>query len=174
MQLTFSRNRKNHIALIWVLNQLIHLMPKSQLAVSLTVEGEGAAQELLAAYGRGIKHFPGSNLGKAELSFRQLPYIVLIGAKLSNIDFWATNLTGADFRYTDLRGADLTSANLTGADLTGANLSNADLLGTNLTRAILKDSCLCDSNLSGAILSDTNFMGANLQGVIINNAHFNP
>jgi len=173
ISLGFLRQQKINSSFIWVLNHLIHFMPKSQLAVSLTVEGEGAAQDLLSAYARGVRHFPGSVLIRAELYLLQLPHIILTGAKLSNVDFWTTNLTGADLRYTDLTGADLTSANLTGANLTGANLSNADLLGTNLTKATFKDTCLRDSNLSGAILKNTDFIGANLQGVITNNIRRN-
>lgn len=72
-QLSFPREQKTNGCLIWILNRLITLMPRSQLAVSLTVEGEGAIQELLAAYARGIRHFPGSILVEAELYFRQLP-----------------------------------------------------------------------------------------------------
>ena len=135
MLLGFLRQQETNSSLIWLLNHLIYLVPKSKLAVSLTVEGEGAAQDLLSAYARGVRHFPGSSLVKAEFSLVQLPHIVLTGAKLSGINLWATNLTGADLRYTELSGADLSIANLTGSNLTGANLSDASLIGTNLTGA---------------------------------------
>lgn len=142
--------------LVLPLHKFIGFLLGQKLVVSLTVEGEGAAQKLLSAYARGVRYFPKSILVQSELSFKQLSYIVLVGAKLTNVDFWATNLTGADLSYTDLKGADLTSANLTGANLTGANLSEASLVGTNFTKAILRDACLCNSNLTGAILQDTN------------------
>jgi len=39
---------------IWSLSQLVRLLSVKQLVISLTVEGEEAAQELLSAYACGI------------------------------------------------------------------------------------------------------------------------
>ena len=90
---------------VWSLSQLVRLLPAKQLVISLTVEGEEAAQELLSAYACGIRHFPGSILEQAEFYQVDLPRIVLIGVKLTKVDFWGADLRGADLRHTDLRGA---------------------------------------------------------------------
>lgn len=155
--------------LISHLNKFIHLLPVQKLAIGLTVTGDDATQELLSAYAEGVRHFSGSNLVGAELSFLQLPQIVLIGANLSKVDFWATNLANADLRYADLSGAELMCANLTGANLTGANLSEASLMGTNLTDAVLCNACLRDSNLSRTKLQNAELTNADFQGTITNN-----
>lgn len=114
---------------VWGLSQLVRLISAKQLAISLTVEGKEAAQKLLSAYACGIRHFPGSILEEAELYQVDLPQIVLIGAKLSKVDFWEADLRGADLRYTDLRGANLIEANLAGVNLSGSNLTDVDLIG---------------------------------------------
>jgi len=67
---------------VWSLSQMVRLLPAKQLAISLTVEGEEAAQELLSAYACGIRHFPGSILDQVELYQAKLPDIVLTAARL--------------------------------------------------------------------------------------------
>jgi len=152
---------------VWSLTQLVRLLPAKQLAISLTLVGEEAAQELLSAYACGIRHFPGSILEQAELYQVDLPRIVLIGAKLSKIDFWGSDLRGADLRHTDLRGANLIEAKLAGVNLSGSNLTDADLIGADLTGAILREACLCNSDLSGADLVGADLTGASLEGTIL-------
>ncbi len=99
---------------VWSLNQLVRLLPVKQLAISLTVVGEEAAQELLSAYACGIRHFPGSILDQVELYQAKLPDIVLIAARLRE----------ADMCEADLSGADLVDANLTGVNLETAVLDD--------------------------------------------------
>lgn len=157
---------------IWSLSQLIRLLPAKQLAISLTVVGEEAAQELLSAYARGIRHFPGSILEQAELYQVTLPRIVLIGARLTEIDFWGSDLRGADLRYADLRNANLIEANLAGVNLSASNLTDADLIGSDLTGAVLRKACLCNSDLSGADLVGADLTGADLTGAILDNVRW--
>ncbi len=154
------------------LNQLIRLLPAKQLAISLTVVGEEAAQKLLSAYAFGIRHFPGSNLEQAELYQVDLPRIVLVGAKLSEIDLWGSDLRDADLRYTDLRGANLIEAKLAGVNLSGSNLTDADLIGSDLTGAVLRKACLCNSDLSGADLVGADLTGTNLEGAILDDVRW--
>lgn len=80
-------------------HQLIRLLLGQQLVITLTVKGERASIDLLAAYTRGVRYFPYSILCQAQLYQTKLPGIRLVGAKLSKIDFWETDLRGADFRY---------------------------------------------------------------------------
>ena len=148
-------------------HQLTRLLLGQQLVISLNVEGEGAADQVLAAYARGVRHFPRAVLDYAELYQVDLRYIVLTGAKLSKIDFWKADLRGADFSYADLSGANLIESNLANVNFLGANLAGADLIGANLTGAVLRNACLRNSDLSGADLMDADLTGADLEGAIL-------
>ncbi len=92
-------------------HQLIRLLLGQQLVISLKVKGEGTSIDLLAAYAQGVRYFPYSNLCQAQLFQTKLPGIMLVGAKLSNIDFWEADLRGGDFSCADLRGANQYYAN---------------------------------------------------------------
>lgn len=117
---------------VWSLNHLVRLLPAKQLAISLTVEGEEAAQELLTAYACGIRHFPGSILEQAELYQAKLPNIILTAARLREADICEADLRRADFRHADLRDANLIESNLVGANLSGSDLTEHGSLAQTL------------------------------------------
>lgn len=161
----FSKLNFPRFSLCWY--QLSRLLLRQQVAISLTVESEGAPDQVLSAYARGVRHFPRAVLDYAELYQVDLRYIVLTGAKLSKIDFWEADLRGADFSYADLSGANLIESNLAGVNFLGANLAGADLIGANLAGAVLRNACLRNSDLSGADLMDADLTGADLEGAIL-------
>lgn len=123
---------------IWSLSQLVRLLSVKQLVISLTVEGEEAAQELLSAYACGIRHFPGSILEEVELYQAKLPDIVLTAARLREADICEADLREADFRRADLRDASLMESNLVGANFSGSNLTGAWLVSADLSGADLR------------------------------------
>jgi uncharacterized protein YjbI with pentapeptide repeats len=133
----------------------------------------------LAQGGAGVDAVPG-----AVLSFRNLTMAYLIGADLSNANFYLSTLANADFTGAKVRGtvfstdkfhqgAGITLAHLystasyqahdlSGVDLGGNNLVRGDFSGQNLTNAKFVGADLTGANLREANLSIALLWGATL------------
>jgi uncharacterized protein YjbI with pentapeptide repeats len=116
--------------------------------------------KLAGVIGLGTAKFDGTRL-------RDLPFVNLTGADLSNASFAPIDGYRAIFASATLAGASLAQS-----DLTRADLSKADLQKANLAQATLMFADLQGADLSGANLADANLRGANLQGADLTGATF--
>lgn len=121
----------------------------------------------------------GADLSNARLIAGDLQKVLLVGAKLDNLDLRYTNIAATDpllpYNYeqrllnlsgVNLSGANLSYVDLSYVDLSGANLSNADLSSAKLTHANLTYANLTRANLSFARMENTFLTGANLKDAI--------
>jgi uncharacterized protein YjbI with pentapeptide repeats len=152
--------------IIWGLFRLAQAMSIRQAVVSITIEGQDREKRLLAAYERGIRHFPASVLDGANFMEEDLREIHLDGIKARKTIFSCADMRGSSFRNSDLRDleiqfADLRNVDFSGADLTGACFDSSDLRG-----ASFKNACLKEAQFYSADLVDTDFEGVDLKEVI--------
>ena len=152
--------------LIWGLLRLVKAIPVRQAVVSITIEGQNIEERLLAAYERGIRHFPASILDNANFMEEDLRGIHLDGAKARRAIFSDTDMRNSSFRNADLKKLEIQFADLRNVDFTGADLTGACFDGSDLRGASFKDACLKDAQFYSADLVDTNFEGVDLSEVI--------
>jgi uncharacterized protein YjbI with pentapeptide repeats len=160
--------------IIWGLFRLAEASSIRQAVVSMTIEGKDREKRLLAAYKRGIRHFPASILDGTNFMEKDLKEIHFEGVKAREAVFSCTDMRNSSFRNSDLRNleiqfADLRNVDFSGSDLTGACFDSSDLRG-----ASFKNACLKEAQFYGADLVNTNFEGVDLsQLLFLENARHN-
>jgi Pentapeptide repeats (8 copies) len=117
--------------------------------------------EIRAAYELGKRHFPNSQLQRADLR----------GIQLSDANLSGANLAGADLRDANLERVNLRGANLEGANLSRAHLKQAYLQGAKLHKAYFTQAELKEVNFASSDLEKAHFNQADLVKAIFHHAN---
>lgn len=133
----------------------------SLLGYILTIALFGATSTMAQNAGQiervknGAKTCPRCNLFQADLSYMNLPWRTLNGARLRQADLSLSTMDHSNFSAADLSVANMFGGRFTRASFINTNLRNANMVGVyagyaDFTGADLTGACLSGANLTGA------------------------